>query len=446
MRKSSVQVAVAGAGPAGAIAARQLGLAGLDVVLIDPFVTPAGHLIESFPASGAPLAEEIGLLAAICDVSDGPAEAMRMAWRDVPETRAFEGGGPLLLDRIALHEKLRAEALRHVAPLQARLRGVVTSGRKVELSTSAGTIRCDMLIDARGRQAQKRAASDVTALPFSAVNDLPPHQMWLEALPDGWVWACSLGGGVVQGAVFQRAAVLAGMRGPARAAYVADCLAGTDTFVGARGIDAGQPAAAGLSATADPLVSERHILVGDAALARDPIASHGLVHAMRSGVQGALAVLTALDRDCDSHAAFSFMRDKHREAVAAARLATQRAYADQSRFETPFWATCVPPRVIPDQPDIGQGAVTLAAPLTRAPVLENDRIRWRPAIELASTDSFLTGSGSITALDIAAACRPAASLPEIANRLGRQHDMPAVFEVLERLTLGGAFVQAAVAP
>ena len=165
MRKSSVQVAVAvaGAGPAGAIAARQLGLAGLDVVLIDPFVTPAGHLIESFPASGAPLAEEIGLLAAICDVSDGPAEAMRMAWRDVPETRAFEGAGPLLLDRIALHERLRAEALRHVAPLQARLRGVVTSGRKVELSTSAGTIRCDMLIDARGRQAQKRAASDGTA-------------------------------------------------------------------------------------------------------------------------------------------------------------------------------------------------------------------------------------------------------------------------------------------
>ena len=100
----------------------------------------------------------------------------------------------------------------------------------------------------------------------------------------------------------------------------------------------------------------------------------------------------------------------------------------------------------PDRPEIGQGAVTLAAPLTRAPVLENDRIRWRPAIELSASDSFLTDSGSITALDIAAACRPAAPLPEIANRLGRQHDMPAVFEVLERLTLGGAFVQAAVAP
>jgi 2-polyprenyl-6-methoxyphenol hydroxylase-like FAD-dependent oxidoreductase len=446
MRRAKAQVAVLGAGPAGAIAARQLGLAGLDVVLIDPFDAPAGHRIESFPPSGAPLAEEIGLLEMLCEVSDGPAEAMQMLWRDTPETRAFEGAGPLLLNRMALHQRLRSEALRHVAPLQARVRDVVTTAHGVQIKTSTGNVHCDMVIDARGRHATKRRSSDVTAVSFSAHGDLPAYRMFLEAAPSSWIWACSLSGGAVHGALFQRADVLAGLNAPARTDYVAAGLAGSKIFANLTDIETGKPTAAGLSAVKDPLVSERHILVGDAALARDPIASHGLVHAMRSGVQGAISVMTLLDRACDNHAAHSFLRHKHREAVAAAQLATQRAYADQSRFQTPFWGEFEPPETPRELPKIGQGPVKLSAPLTRAPVLERDRIRWKPAIELPAIDGFLTTSEAVTALDIAAACRPAASLPEIANRLGRQHDMPLVFQVLERLTLGGAFVQAGAAP
>ncbi|MGC1505270.1 MAG: tryptophan 7-halogenase [Sulfitobacter sp.] len=442
MHTHKTQVAVLGAGPAGSIAARQLGLAGLDVLLIDPCVAPKGHGIESFPLSGALLADEIGLLQTLYQASDGPAETMQMLWRDTPEVRAFEGAGPLLLHREAMRASLRKEAMRYVAPLYGRVKSVATTEYGVELLTTSGNVQADMVIHARGRHVSKRKTSDLTALPFTAQGDLPAHTMWLEAMPAGWIWACTLSDRTLQGVVFQPATILAGKDGLARAAYVTSCLTKSDTFADMRAINAGKPTAAGLSAAGDPVVTDRHLLVGDAALARDPIASHGLVHAMRSAVQSAIAVLTILDRAGDTRAAHSFLRHKHREAFAAAQRATQRAYADQSRFQTAFWAEIAPLETLPALPVILEGPVTLAAPLTRAPVLEADRIRWAAAIELPVTDEFVTALGAVTALDIAAACRPAASLHDIANRLGRQHDMPLVFEVLERLTLGGAFAQA----
>jgi hypothetical protein len=279
-------------------------------------------------------------------------------------------------------------------------------------------------------------------LPFSAVGVMSAHMMCLEAMSEGWIWACTLVGDEVHGAVFQRASVLAGLDDQRRLAYVRHCFEASDIFADVTDIQIGRPAAAGLSVVDDPVLADRYLLIGDAALARDPIASHGLVQAIRGGVQAAVAALTILDEAGDTHAALSFLRHKHRESVEAARLATLRAYADQSRFQTPFWSGYGQPETPKALPEIKQGPMMLVAPLTRAPILESDRIRWAPAIELPATQDFMTGYGPVSALDIAAACRPPAPLQDIATRLGRQHDMRVVFEALERLTLGGGLAQA----
>ena len=94
MPKFEAKVAVLGAGPAGSIAARQLGLAGVDTLLIDPLQSPLGHRLESFPPSGAPLADDIGLLETICGVSEGPAASLHMGWRKETEVRTFDGHVP----------------------------------------------------------------------------------------------------------------------------------------------------------------------------------------------------------------------------------------------------------------------------------------------------------------------------------------------------------------
>lgn len=432
-------VAVLGAGPAGAIAARQLGLAGVDVVLVDAAPAHRGHAIESFPASGAPLADDIGLLSAICGISDGPAVRMELLWRNTPETRSFEGDGPLLLRRKSLHAVLRAKAAPHVRYLQTRVRKVTVTEVGAKVMTDAGTVHCEMVLDARGRNATKRAASDLVALPFAARVDLAPGSMWLEAQEQGWLWACRPDAGFVHGVVFERTAALSGLTARSRQAHASARLAASRTFAKATAVTVGTPGAAGLSCVDDPVLARRHVLVGDAALARDPIASHGLVHAMRSGVQSAIAARTILDPAGETDAALDFLRHKHTEAVRAARQATSRAYRDQELFCGAFWEQHAE-AIAPDPaPALGCDPVTLTRPLTRAPVLDHDRIRWAPAIDMPARQDVFTRFGSVTALDVAAACRPPAPLNEVAARLGRSHAQPMVFEALEHLTLGGAF-------
>lgn len=442
MPSHKAEVAVLGAGPAGCIAARQLGMAGIDVVLVDAGATVGGHAMESFPASGAPLAEDIGLLAAICAVSEGPADRMHLQWPEAPETRVFDGDGPLLLPRGLLHDALRVEARRHVRFLEARVRGVSTDPTGGEVKTDAGDVTCRMVVDARGRTAVKRPGSDLVALAFSARSAAPARTMWLEALPDGWLWGCSDGADGVHGVLFQRSAVFSGMRARGRRDHLCGQLSRSVSFAGVTDIKTGRPMAAGLSAVADPVLTPRHVLAGDAALARDPIASHGLVHAIRSGVQVAAAVRTVLDPAGDNHAALSFLRHKHTEAVQAARLATARAYGDQGQCAGDFWTQHAEALNEEPLPQIGSGPVTLAAPLTRAPVLEGESIRWKPAIALPARQDFFTGFGPVSALDIAAACRPSAPLSGVAQRLRRQHAAPVVADVLHHLAQGGAFAQA----
>jgi hypothetical protein len=198
--------------------------------------------------------------------------------------------------------------------------------------------------------------------------------------------------------------------------------------------------AAGLGAVADPVPDPRHLVIGDAALARDPIASHGLVHALRSAVQGAAVAATILDPDGDDHAAAQFLRLKHRQACQNAGAATARAYADQGRFSTGFWDSEVSAGEAPVPPLPGR--LRLARPLTRTPALVAGRIVWAAAIALPRTGDFAITLGPVSALDIASACRPAASLPELAARLGRLHSRSAVSAALDQLVAGGALARA----
>lgn len=435
-------IAVLGAGPAGSIAARQLGLAGLDVVLVDPLEPRATHTFESFPPSAAPLAEDIGILSGICSVSDGPASVINMAWRQDDERRVFDGDGPLLIQRRALQETLRSSAVSVCAFHQARARQVTPQGQGWMVDTSDEQVEARLVIDARGRRGKSRNDGELAAVPFAGWTDPQPgREMYLEAFRECWIWACRLTSGQVSGAILQAPSALGGVRAADRQTALLDILQHA-MLPSLRDLSMGQPAAAGLAAAEDPVPTRNLILIGDAALSRDPIGSQGLVHAMRSAVQAGVAAQTMLDPASDPEAASQFLRIKHREACTAAKIATAQAYADQSRHDTAFWVdrsevdNSAPPQ------QLTEGPVELAAPLTRAPILQDNRIAWAPAIETPTGGSYSTGVGAVTAVEIAAACRPAAPLQEIANRLGASHPMPAVFEALEQLVQQGAFVQA----
>lgn len=445
MRKPDVTVAVLGAGPAGLIAARALATSGLDVVLVDGGTPPGRHFLESFPASGAPLAEDIGILALLCAASDGPAASMHLSWRDVPENRRYEGEGPLLVDRAAMHVALHQEAIRAgCRMMSARVRSVRTDLAGVEVTLDAGRLTANLVLDARGRVARHHSGDDLVALPFQAAAPVPPHRMFLEAQEDGWLWAASTANDTLHGAVFVPSRRLAGIAADDRHQLMAALVSEMSLVSEVRHQQAGRPVAAGFSAVADPLVTPRHILIGDAAIARDPIASHGVVHAMRSGVQSAIAARTILDEYGDGRAARAFLRHKHEQTVLAARLATDAAYTDQSLHDTAFWQERRRKEARP-APIAFTKEDLVSAQLTRAPVLHEDGIRWAPAISLPSKADFFISHGTVTAVDVAAATRPAASLETIAMRLARSHDIRCVAEVIDQLCAGGAFAQASVA-
>ena len=442
----NVDVAVLGGGPAGLVAARQLASTGLRVALIDSGGLTGCHVIESFPASGAPLAEDIGLLQGICAVSNGPAARQELHWRATPETRLFEGDGPLLLERARLRDSLRQDAIsKGVHAISAHVRDVQSGPMEALVQLDNGTIHARLVVDARGRTAHRRPTANLVALPFSASGRVSHHTMYLLAQPYRWLWAVSGSDEMVHGAVFLSTTDLAGRNHVDRVELAHRALSEAGPLSGLTPARVGRPMSAGLSIAPDPVLSDRHILIGDAALARDPIASHGLVHALRSGVQAAIAVQTILDPQAESRAVRAFLRQKHRHAAEAARSATQMAYADQALHNTEFWRTRVDPSSTP-QPTPGPlDQQPVSVTLTRAPQIAAGRIGWAPAIELPAANDFLLRYGSITAVDIASACRPSATLQEVSMRLARSHDVRVVAEVIEKLCTGGAFSQASVA-
>ncbi|WP_292292458.1 hypothetical protein [Marivita sp.] len=421
MASPDLDVAILGAGPAGVAAARGLLAEGWRVAVIDPDQPPAPR-IESLPANGLALAHSLGLGPTLAAAGRGHVGAMRLYWRAQPETRSFgPGDAPLLLDRTVLHAALRdsipPECLR-----RGRARDIRQHDEIVHLEIGGTPITARFVVDARGRAGQRgvAGAGSEIALAFTArLDGTPDCTMLLHALPDGWLWACTLPDGTLSGAVFVPATDMAGLDAAARAARLAGHLgeAGLGPPLEAR---AGAVVPAMLQMVQDPFADRRILRIGDAALARNPIASHGLVHALRSGAQAAAAVATLLDADGDDDAARVFIRTSHRNATMAAQDTTARSLADQSLHRTAFWsgpATNRPP-VQPTpapMPDLSQPLGLL--PLRRMPMLADGRISWTEAIWLPRSGRSAARFGGIGAAELAGFLMPPAPVSVLKARL-----------------------------
>ena len=451
MASPDFDVVVIGAGPAGVVAARSLLQQGWRVGVVDPG-QPAVARMETLPANGVMLAQQLGLGDALATACRGQVHAARLCWRALPETRNFGPDGPWVLERPCLDRALRA-LLPSERVITARLRSAKSQADHIELRLTGGVITAKYAIDARGRAAQR--AQDVTAAPtvglgFTARLDMPVPEcaMLLHALAQGWLWAVALPEGVLSGAVFMRAQGLAGL-GPSQrqtllARYLAD--AGLHPL---RQACAGSVWPAMMRAVPDPFVARRLLRVGDAALARDPIASHGLVHAMRSGAQAAAAIATLLDPAGDDMAARAFIRARHTDATNAAHRSTAQAYADQSRYRGGFWPDTVSTRPAfqahPTAPTDPTCRVRLL-PLRRLPALDGGQIRWRKAIWLARSQRGAVQFGQLGAEYLAQALFPPASVAVQRARLERKIGTRAARALIDDLLSEGALVAEGTSP
>lgn len=410
MTTPAFDVLVLGAGPSGATAAALLARTGVRVALINADApAPVAPRIESLPTQGQRLALDLGLARCLAQARVGEAAGLDLAWRTLDEQISFETPGPLLLERRHLHHALRDSARRAgAAVLRGHARDLHETAHGVAARVGSETLTARLAIDARGRRSAKGKAAGqgagLIAIGFSAtVGPGAAARMRLIARPRAWIWMAVLANGTCSGALFVDPRVPGGKTQAQRAGVVQQALGAS-----VEGLRVLRPTDASLSARARAFSSPRILRIGDAALARDPISSHGLAHALRSAAHASVATRTLLDEGGQGDAALAFIEERHREATGAAITATGQAYADQCRHATSFWrdrAQAAPPG-LPGPPGAitaPSGRLKLAAPLRRAAVLNRDRIVWQPVLGLAGKAGGAAFIGPLDAATLAGA-------------------------------------------
>lgn len=335
----AVDVAVAGAGPAGSLAAALLARTGRRVALIDRPDDGRQRIGESLPAAADRLLRRLGLPEVAADGRHRRVRGTLSAWGGPPvlqDALTSPEGPDWRLDRPAFDAALRAAALAAGA--------VPVTGLATAIRGEAGDWRLDMagdrpvraafLIDATGRRAVvarrlgARRRGDAAMMAIWGVgaprpaDDRGTDRTLIEAVDEGWWY----------GAVLPDGRPLAALHGtPALARRM---LARPDAWRGALAATAlvggrlgGAPAFDGVALSAcdargqvtDPPVGLGWAACGDAAVAFDPIAAQGLFNALATAADLAAAV-----GDAGRMAAYAERLAEVRRVYAARRKA---AYA-----------------------------------------------------------------------------------------------------------------------
>lgn len=431
-------VAVVGGGPAGALAARQLAVFGLDVVLVHRPRRNRQHLGESLSASAPRLLASYGLdlpesvyaprptdhfvrwggredrIAAQPEAGGG--EGQRLIRRDRLDTWALasaEGGGARVVEGSATP-----------APdgLVIRRRG--ENDRRV-------TARA--LVDASGRSGvltrPNREWPDCRTTALTA-HFAPGERegTLIESFPDGWVWSAPVVGGRRDVTVMLDTADAGKQeerfREAVRQVDLGEFVKG-DLLTPVRAADVTPyRLRSAVTAGGSPLVA-----AGDAASALDPLSGLGTMKAMDSGLTAAIVLRTALARPRDAEIALTFHAAKERGLALEAEERLGGFYAEETRFAgRAFWrrrsrklAPAAPPAQLPDD---GRLRPDPDARVATQGVLQGDWIvpaevltrpgRFRPAhkvagIALAGLFRTASAAGGIRrTLDTTPAAEPAA--------------------------------------
>ena len=352
---ATYDVAVAGAGPAGAVAAGLLARAGLSVLLCDPRLglgaAPAkpgealpGAADRLLRACGLPPPGASGRHASIGgNISIwGSPDPIRRDFLNEPDGAGFR------LDRAAFEAELVGAARSAGADVHAvrLVEAARDAGRWTLRSRDGATWRAAFLVDAGGRRAplarrlgaRRRRDEPLVAVVGRACSHAEYHlnRTVVETVPEGWWYAALLPGGAPVFMLHTRpadAARLVARPDEWRAAlavtrHVAAAFPGAELAAPLGAHDAG-------GAWLDPVLGPGWVAVGDAALSFDPAAAQGMFSALHAGMTVAHAIPAALGGNDVQLQAYAATLVEIRRLY---RMRLRAHYAGEQRWpEAPFW-------------------------------------------------------------------------------------------------------------
>jgi 2-polyprenyl-6-methoxyphenol hydroxylase-like FAD-dependent oxidoreductase len=420
-------IIVAGAGPAGTLTAILLSRQGYSVGVV---ASPRGRgRIEGFSQRTVDILATHGLTHAYAAV--GPMVDRIASWAGELGARNRE----YVTDRAILDEALIEDLANHnIEILSADIVSVASEHDHADVQLRAsGTDqnhRVEFFVEARGRAAPAGHDKGVGGPPTTAIvrqvrGSVDDPRTAVAGFAEGWAWYVADGSGPAYLQIFvdsqaglpKRAELAAFFE--SRAAQIVE----KADWLGERGFEGPVKAYSAAPVLAKNPLGERHIRVGDAACALDPLSGNGMFAALGGAAAASPVIHTLIEQPDNSALARAFYLERARDAFDRFCRVGRDFYRLETRWpDSPFWHAR---QVWPD--DIPAHEAPLSGPLTfaRKPVVEDGFITER---EVCVTPDYPRGIWLVDQVPIPRLYHLLAEfeghdlpeiLPEIQTRLGR---------------------------
>jgi flavin-dependent dehydrogenase len=350
-------VAVVGAGPAGAALARRLALDGRMVVLIEASRFEGTRIGESLAPDIQPELLSLGLQDRFLALQSLPSWGTCSVWGEPSAESHSHLTSPWCtgwhVDRAAF-DQLLAESARDAGAewIEACRVGTVRHDGTAWCVHAEGTVwRSRWIVDATGRSARIARRIGARRMLFDSLVGIAAvcadagsgkrHHLLVEAVADGWWYSAPLPGEATI-AMLMTDGDLCARAGLHRSQGWRSALARSD-FTRCRVDFAACGAPRVHLAQSHRLVRHKTpapgpwLAVGDAALAVDPLSGSGVLRALRQAREAAMAIGEAIERPAHADeliASFDAARDSECTDYLVERA---QLYAIEKRFGSPFW-------------------------------------------------------------------------------------------------------------
>ncbi len=348
-------VVVVGGGPAGSVLALRLAQLGHSVTLIERARFPRKRLGESLTPGVLPLLASVGAARGV-EAGALRSDMVRVRWEGEPIERRDPTMRALLVDRgvfdLTLLTHARQAGVRVLQPATVLRAHEHAEGWALEVETTRGPtlLRARFLADASGRGSrlgvQRRWSGPRTFAVHGYLRGHGlPREPRIEATPRGWTWGVPIPDGSYDTLAFldvlrvraervaltDRAAIERLLRLLLDESSLGPAVRGATLEAPARIVDA-------TPYVDERTVGARHVRVGEAALALDPLSSSGVQKAIQTALSGAIVAHTLLARPEARELAIRFHDDQLRAASARHRAWAEGHYRLAApRFDDAFW-------------------------------------------------------------------------------------------------------------